>query len=96
MKNTGENLDDENLLSNLEDLLSQLNIEVRYEKGDFRGGICRVGDDKICLLNKSLTAPQKNILIAQSLVEEDLSDVFIVPAIRKFIESSGEQRRMEV
>ena len=86
---------EEELQENLESVLAQLEIELRYEKGDFRGGLCRVKDKKICLINKGLPLSQKNLLIARSLSELDLSNIFMVPAVRKFIESTVAQSKLE-
>ncbi|MCA9743991.1 MAG: hypothetical protein H6695_11905 [Deferribacteres bacterium] len=73
-------------LESLESIVSQLGIELRYEKGDFQGGICRIGDKRLMIVNRSLEPPQRIAVIANELAQEDLSGVFIVPAVRKLIE----------
>jgi hypothetical protein len=78
-------------LSNLENIVTQLGIHLRYEKGDFQGGVCRIGDQRILIINRSLQSRQKIALIARELSQVDLSGVFMVPAVRKLIEASVEE-----
>lgn len=76
------------VLEHLERIVEQLGIELRYDLGDFKGGICRVDDKKVLIVNKRLLEPQKISLISQELATVDLSNVFIIPAIREIIESA--------
>lgn len=73
-------------LASLENIVSQLGIELRYEKGEFKGGVCRIGDKRMLIVNRALEPQQKISVITKELSQIDLSEVFIVPAIRKLIE----------
>jgi hypothetical protein len=64
---------DEEILPKLEEILGQLGVELRYEKGDFEGGICRVGEKQLLLVNKRLMLSQKVNLLARELASLDLS-----------------------
>ena len=77
---------EQDILLALEDLVANLNIQLRYEKGDFAGGFCRVDDDKIIIVNSEYSRKKKIYLLTRELSRLDLDDVFIVPAIRKLIE----------
>ena len=44
-------MDSPELFAEFKSLLTQLDIDLRVEKGNFKGGMCRVGDSWICLLN---------------------------------------------
>ena len=76
---------DEEILPKLEEILGQLGVELRYEKGDFEGGICRVGEKQFLLVNKRLMLSQKVNLLARELAGLDLSNIYIVPAIRDLL-----------
>lgn len=41
-----------NLLTTLEDLLEQLGYNVRYEKGNFKGGYCIMDTKQMVVVNK--------------------------------------------
>jgi len=77
-------------LSSLENIVSQLGLHLRYEKGDFNGGVCRIGETRMLIVNQSLQPRQKIDVIAKELSQIDLSGVFIVPAIRELIETTTE------
>jgi len=79
------------LLQQLESLLQDLSINLRYEKGDFQGGLCRVNGQKIFIINKKLPDERKIEIVAQELSRLDLDNVFIVPAVRKLIDEAMEE-----
>jgi len=77
---------DAQLLADLEALCSNLNIELRYEKGDFEGGFCRIEDNQVIIINKALTDHRKIGVLARELGTLDLENVYIVPALRQIID----------
>jgi hypothetical protein len=77
-------------LSNLENIVSQLGIQLRYEKGDFQGGVCRLKDERILIINKSLQIQKKIEVIANELSQIDLSGVYIIPVLRELLEKTAE------
>jgi hypothetical protein len=46
-------------LANLENLLSEKNYRIRYEKGNFRGGHCVVENQRLVIVNKFYTLEGK-------------------------------------
>lgn len=74
------------LIAELEQLAAQLNVVVRYEKGDFEGGYCILKTDRILLINKRLIPNKKASVFALALHEIGLDNVFIKPIVREFIE----------
>ena len=83
-------MDDESILENLERLLADLSIEVRYEKGEFVGGLYRYKDKKQLLINKALTTEQRVNIIANELKSNiDLEKVYVIPALREVIENAS-------
>ena len=75
----------ENLLQAFESLINNLSIELRYEKGDFFGGLCQMPDKNIFIINIKLPVEQKIKLIANELKLIDLNHVYIRPALREII-----------
>lgn len=73
------------LLEELVNLAGRIGIEVRYEKmGTISGGLCRIHDGQVILINKHLSVASKIELLASelSLEREKLSNIFILPEIR--------------
>jgi len=74
------------LLQEMEGLLEQLSIPVRYERGGFKGGLCRLNNDHIFIINKNLPLEQKLQIFREELERIDLEDVFIRPVLRNYLE----------
>ncbi len=75
----------ENVLQAFENLISSLSIDLRYEKGDFDGGLCRLPNKKVLIINSKLPVEQKIKLIAAELSSLDLNHIYIRPALRKIM-----------
>ena len=75
-------MDSPELFAEFKSLLTQLGIDLRVEKGNFKGGMCRVGDSCVCLLNGNTSLHARLKLIDQLLYEKDLSSLFVLPAVR--------------
>lgn len=81
---------EQEILQGLENLLSELSIIVRYEKGDFAGGYYRYKDKKEFILNKNLTLSQQIKVLAEELrLNADLDNMYVVPALREIIENAS-------
>ena len=74
------------LLQEMEGLVEQLSIPIRYEKGNFKGGLCRLNDDRIFIINKTLPLEQKLQIFREELVRINLEDIFIRPVLREYLE----------
>ena len=83
------NMSEEETLLALETLARTLAIEVRYEKGDFFGGLCRIDDKSVLLLQKADPAYRKIAILARELGTCNLDDIFVVPALRSLIEAEA-------
>ncbi len=75
-----------NMISELEQLVRQREILIRYEKGDFEGGYCILKDKKILVVNKRLHDMRKASVLAQALSEIGIEGIFVKPAIRDYID----------
>ena len=84
-------MQNEGLLTALEELAEQLKIPVTYaslatEELPARGGMCVIHGERRIILERSLTAREKAYLLAAGLAQFDFEDVFLLPAVREAIE----------
>lgn len=79
---------DQDLLRSLEELVAQLDIQLRYEKGDFDGGLCRLDDQRLLIVNAALPTRKKIRVLARELACLELDQVFVVPAVRRAIDAA--------
>jgi len=83
-------MNDDDVLQSFEKLLTDLEVELRYEKGDFQGGICRYKEKRQFILNKNLNSNQKILIMANELkLNFDLDNLYLVPALREVIGNAG-------
>jgi hypothetical protein len=57
------------LVENLEDVVKQIGYTIRYEKGNFIGGYCKVENQKLVLLNKFLPLEGRGLTLIELLGE---------------------------
>ncbi len=82
-------MDEQSLLSELERLLQDLAINVRYEVGDFQGGMYRYNETRQMVINKHLSPRKKIKIMAQEIKAQlDLDSHYVVPALREVIENA--------
>ena len=79
----------EKLYIEFENLAEKLGLRVIKGKGDFQGGSCIIKDEKVIVVNKSKPIEQKLKILASCFNKIDLKDVYIVPALRDYIEDSN-------
>ncbi|MCS6990227.1 MAG: hypothetical protein NZM06_12015 [Chloroherpetonaceae bacterium] len=78
----------QDILAELEETAKKLGYRVRYEKGSFIGGDCRVRQDKILVVNKFLPIEGRITTIARALGRVGVEGVFLTPEVRKVIEDA--------
>lgn len=83
----------EKLITLFEELADKLNIKLLHDKGDFTGGSCLVEDENFIVVNKRKPVEQRLKILAQEFSKKDLSDIYIVPVLREFIEQSQSQSK---
>lgn len=80
-------------LKELEEVAQSLGIEVRYEnlkrEGGFApGGLCRLKDRHLLIVNSKAPARDKIDAVASALNRFDLSRVYLKPGVRDFLDRS--------
>ncbi len=73
------------ILQGFENLINNLSIDLRYEKGEFSGGLCQMPNKKVLIVNSQLSTEKKIKLIASELKSLDLNHIYIRPALRQLI-----------
>jgi hypothetical protein len=74
------------IIGELEEIVKQLGIQLRYEKGDFDGGYCILKEQQVLVVNKKLADARKASQLAQALGEIGIDAIFVKPAVREYIE----------
>ncbi|HHS49944.1 MAG TPA: hypothetical protein ENN07_02395 [candidate division Zixibacteria bacterium] len=78
----------EKTLKELEELAEKIGITIRYENmGTLSGGLCRIQDGEVILINKFLSPASKIELLAKelSLEADKLEAVFVLPELRELL-----------
>lgn len=76
------------IVKELEEVAGQLGLQVRRERGNFRGGRCTVSGRETIVLNRHHLPDIHVIVLAESLRDSPLEHVFLKPAVRKALEDA--------
>lgn len=79
----------ERLLERMEQAANDLGLEVRYEnisKPGYPGGLCRVKDTWVVILNKGAPPDEKVETLAEALATRDTEGVFFPPDVRELVD----------
>ena len=79
----------ETILQEFESLIENLSIDLRYEKCDSVGGLCRLKDRNVLIVNNKLSVDKKINLIAAELKQLNLEQIYIRPVLRQLIEGKS-------
>jgi hypothetical protein len=81
----------EKLFTELTSIAQQLGVEIRDERGDFTGGWCKVDGESYIFLNHRHDLNLKNAVLARALAQLPLDKIFILPAVREFLDKSSKE-----
>jgi hypothetical protein len=89
-------MNDEVILSYLEELADKLEILVRdeninIEESSSPGGLCRVEGKHVIILNSKAAVKEKIQVMIAALHQFDLSDLYIKPLIRELLDGYKEE-----
>ena len=71
-----------------EELGRRLGLKILKGKGDFSGGTCTVNNETVIVINKMKPMEQRLRTLAISFLEFNLDEIYMVPALRAYIEES--------
>ena len=88
-------MNDEVILSYLEELAEKLDILVRdeninIEESSSSGGLCRIEGKQVFILNSKATVKEKIQVMIAALHQFDLTQMYIKPVIRELLEGYKE------
>ncbi|GMQ80741.1 MAG: hypothetical protein BMS9Abin05_0169 [Rhodothermia bacterium] len=72
----------------LEDAARQLDVRVRREKGNFRGGYCIRNGEEILMLNRQHPPEIHVAVLAEALKNLPVDSVYLRPAVRQALEET--------
>ncbi|MFH0926820.1 MAG: hypothetical protein V1872_14510 [bacterium] len=73
------------LLQELEALASRMNIDIRYERGNIKGGLCRIHEKQLVIINKQFSLEDKIDIFIQSLQGFPLEEIYVSPQLRTLL-----------
>ena len=76
------------LYTEFEELGQRLGLKILKGKGDFSGGTCTVNSETVFVINKMKPMEQRLKTLATSFLEYNLDEIYMVPALRAYIEES--------
>ena len=82
----------EDILQDLKLLAAQMGAEVRFEKGDFKGGYCLLKENKVIVINKLANLQRKVMILSMALKELGIDKLYLTPRIREVIDEMAEQK----
>ncbi len=80
------------MLTELEEVADKLGFKVRYEKGNFAGGYCILKESRLLVVNSRNEIERRIIIVAKSLKEIGIDDIFVKPNVREIIEKESKRR----
>ena len=75
------------LFEEFESLGERLGVKIVKGKGNFICGTCLINEEKVIVVNKAKPIEQRLRVLALSFLEWDLEGIFVVPALRAYIDN---------
>ncbi len=82
----------EEIVQDLKSIAAQLGAEVRFEKGDFKGGYCLLKESKVIVINKTTNLQRKVIVLSMALKELGVDKIYLTPKMREIIDEMSETK----
>lgn len=77
------------LLEELEEIASKLNIKLRYEATKANAGLCTFDGEMMFICDRKSTKEYKLLMLARTIRQFDLSDIYISPKLREFLDEES-------
>ena len=79
------------LYQQLKELAEKLEIEVSEQSFKYSGlrvqsGFCKVKDKDRYIMDKHISIHRKNAYLARCLIKKPLDNIYIIPAVREYLE----------
>ena len=83
-------MEENSIFKELESVLKQLSIDLKFGRGYFEGGFYKYREKRIIFLNRAFSAEQNNEIIIRELKNINLNGINISPGLKDLILNSGE------
>jgi len=80
-------LEKKDILTQLQNILSHLSIDLKYGRGYFDGGLYKYKDQSVIYLNRTHTVEKHINILCQELKNYDLEGIELNPEIRMYLEN---------
>jgi hypothetical protein len=84
------------IVSELIEASRQLGLDVRIERGNFRGGLCTLSEDAVIVLNKRHPPELHLSVLADILRGKEVDSLFMKPAVRNALQRSWDAREQQI
>lgn len=78
------------------DAAKQLGLDVRIERGNFRGGFCIKSNDSLVVLNKRHPPEIHLSVLSDILRDKKVDDLYLKPAVRNALQRSWDARESQI
>lgn len=90
----------EQLYQELKELAEKLEVTVSEKNLRTAGipvqsGLCRVNGRQLFVMDKHLSIHKKNVVLSSCLARMDHENVFVVPAVRDYLDQAGESEGLK-
>ena len=82
----------EHIVKALENAVRQFGLEIRWDKGNFRGGRCTINGHDLVVLNKRHPTDVHLVVLAESLRDLPVDTIFLRPAVREALEDAWQRQ----
>ena len=76
----------EKLYIEFEELGKRLGVKIIKGRGDFKGGSCILNEETVIVVNNTKPIEHRLKILADSFLEYNLDDVYMIPALRAYID----------
>ena len=84
------------IVSELIEASKQLGLDVRLERGNFRGGLCTLSTDSLIVLNKRHPPELHLSVLAEILRGKDVDSMYLKPVVRNALQRSWDARESQI
>ena len=74
-------MEEKEALQAFETLARTCGVDVRYEKGDFKSGLCRLYEKHVIVIQKDMPDSKKVVILARDLHKFDMTGIYVMPQL---------------
>ncbi len=84
----------DSLINELTEIMNNLGLTVRTEKGIFKGGFCLLREQKLFLLNKNLEQDKKINILVKIIASIGVEGIYLKPSIREMVDNESASEKL--